>query len=183
MEIVYGIVAVIILWFILTYNSLVRGITYIDEAYSQIDVQLQRRNDLIPVLVNTLKGYTKHESSTLEAVIKARQQLIDLPSDASPQQVNSLANQLSGSLSRLLIVVEDYPRLKAIKGFDRLQEELVSSENKISAARSYYNKLIALHNNKVKMVPTNIVAKMVGYQVKDYLKTPEDERVVPEVSF
>lgn len=181
--VVVGILVLGVAWYFSTYNSLVKSSTYVDEGFSQIDVQLQRRNDLIPNLVSTVKGYASHESGTLEAVVAARQQLINLPKDATPEQVNALSNELSGSLSRLLAVSEAYPDLKANTNFLQLQEELTSTENKISAARSYYNKLVASYNNKVKMVPSNIVANMAGYTVKEFLETPSEERKVPTVSF
>lgn len=181
--VVVGTLVLGVAWYFVTYNSLVKSSTYVDEGFSQIDVQLQRRNDLIPNLVSTVKGYASHESGTLEAVVAARQQLISLPKDATPEQVNVLSNELSGSLSRLLAVSEAYPDLKANTNFLQLQEELTSTENKISAARSYYNKLVASYNNKVKMVPSNIVANMAGYTVKEFLETPAEERKVPTVSF
>lgn len=183
LAVLVGVIVIGVAWYFATYNSLVKSSTYVDEGFSQIDVQLQRRNDLIPNLVSTVKGYASHESGTLEAVVAARQQLINLPKDATPEQVNALSNELSGSLSRLLAVSEAYPDLKANTNFLQLQEELTTTENKISAARSYYNKLVASYNNKVKMVPSNIVANMAGYTVKEFLETPAEERKVPTVSF
>lgn len=183
LAVLVGVLVIGVAWYFATYNSLVKSSTYVDEGFSQIDVQLQRRNDLIPNLVSTVKGYASHESGTLEAVVAARQQLINLPKDATPEQVNALSNELSGSLSRLLAVSEAYPDLKANTNFLQLQEELTATENKISAARSYYNKLVASYNNKVKMVPSNIVANMAGYTVKEFLETPAEERKVPTVSF
>ena len=183
LAVLVGVLVIGVAWYFATYNSLVKSSTYVDEGFSQIDVQLQRRNDLIPNLVSTVKGYASHESGTLEAVVAARQQLINLPKDATPEQVNALSNELSGSLSRLLAVSEAYPDLKANTNFLQLQEELTTTENKISAARSYYNKLVASYNNKVKMVPSNIVANMAGYTVKEFLETPAEERKVPTVSF
>ena len=183
LAVLVGVLVIGVAWYFATYNSLVKSSTYVDEGFSQIDVQLQRRNDLIPNLVSTVKGYASHESGTLEAVVAARQQLINLPRDATPEQVNALSNELSGSLSRLLAVSEAYPDLKANTNFLQLQEELTTTENKISAARSYYNKLVASYNNKVKMVPSNIVANMAGYTVKEFLETPAEERKVPTVSF
>lgn len=165
------------------YNSLVKLRNWAEQSFSQIDVQLQRRNDLIPNLVETIKGYTNHESDTLTAVTQARQQLMNLPSDASPEQINQASNALSSALSRLIAVSESYPDLKANQNYMDLQATLESTEDKISTARQLYNSSIGQYNTKIEMVPMNIVAGVHGFQRKDYLETPEEDRTVPKVSF
>lgn len=184
---VWIIVLVIVLalgaWVIGAYNGLIRYRNYVEEGYSQIDVQLQRRNDLIPNLVNVVKGYAKHESETLEAVIKARQQLVQLPKDADPETVNALSNELSGALSRLMAVSEAYPDLKANTNFLNLQEELTSTENKIGNSRQFYNSSVTTYNNKLQVFPTNIIANMLGFEKKAYLDIAPEARNVPVVEF
>lgn len=184
---VWIVVLVIVLalgaWGIGSYNGLIRYRNYVEEGYSQIDVQLQRRNDLIPNLVNVVKGYAKHESETLENVIKARQQLVQLPKDADPETVNALSNELSGALSRLMAVSEAYPDLKANTNFLNLQEELTSTENKIGNSRQFYNSSVTTYNNKLQVFPTNIIANMLGFEKKAYLDIEPEARNVPVVEF
>lgn len=177
------IVVALVGWYFSTYNKLVQKRTYVEEAYSQIDVQLHRRNDLIPNLVNTVKGYAAHESETLEAVIKARQQLISLPTDATPEQVDALSQHLSGSLSRLLAVSEAYPELKANENFLRLQEQLVGTEDKIAVTRSLYNSSVTTYNLAIQTVPNNIVAGIGKFEKKALLEAPQEARVAPTVQF
>lgn len=177
------LVVLLVGWYFSAYNGLIKLRNWTDESFSQIDVQLQRRNDLIPNLVNTVKGYAQHEKQTLEAVVQARQQLVNLPADATPEQINQLSNELSGTLSRLLAVSEAYPDLKANTNFVKLQEELVSTENKIAYARQLYNSTITKYNIKVQTVPTNIVANIGGFTVKQLLETPQEDRAVPTVEF
>lgn len=185
--VVLGVVVLLILFmvggYISIYNKLVQKRTYVEEAYSQIDVQLHRRNDLIPNLVSTVKGYAAHESETLEAVIKARQQLISLPTDATPEQVNALSQQLSGSLSRLLAVSESYPELKANENFLRLQDQLVGTEDKIAVTRSLYNSSVTTYNLAIQTVPNNIVAGFGKFEKKALLEAPQEARVAPTVQF
>ena len=124
MWIIIAVIVVIAIIWVLIYNNLIKRRNWVDESFSQIDVQLQRRNDLIPNLVNTVKGYASHERETLESVTQARQQLINLPSDADPAEINAKSNELSGALSRLLVVAEQYPDLKANTNFTQLQSTL-----------------------------------------------------------
>lgn len=175
------IVIVILAWFGI-YNSLVKTRNWAQESFSQIDVQLQRRNDLIPNLVETVKGYASHEKETLDAVIKARQQLIDLQ-NASPEVINQASNVLSGSLSRLLAVAEAYPELKANTNFTELQRSLTDTEDKIAKARMLYNSSINQYNTKIQTVPNNIVASVSGFQPMAYLQAEEAARTVPKVQF
>lgn len=181
--IIAGIVFVLGVSWVLIYNKLVKVRIWAEESFSQVDVQLQRRNDLIPNLVETVKGYANHESSTLEAVTKARQQLMSLPVDATPEQINQASNLLSSSLSRLLAVAESYPDLKANTNFLDLQNNLKDTEDKIAKARQIYNSSIGQYNTNVQTFPNNIVAGVHGFVVKPYLETPSEAREVPKVSF
>ncbi|MFK8243434.1 MULTISPECIES: LemA family protein [unclassified Facklamia] len=180
--IIVAIIAVgLLVWFGI-YNGLVKTRNWAQESFSQIDVQLQRRNDLIPNLVETVKGYAAHEKETLDAVIKARQQLIDI-ANASPEQINAASNALSGTLSRLLAVAEAYPDLKANTNFTELQRSLTDTEDKIAKARMLYNSSINQYNTKIQVVPNNIVAGVHGFFPMAYLETPEEARQVPQVKF
>ncbi|UPQ86543.1 LemA family protein [Ignavigranum ruoffiae] len=181
--IVLGIVALIALFWVGIYNNLIKKRNWVKEAFGQVDVQLQKRNDLIPNLVNTVKGYAQHESSTLEAVVKARQQLINLPNDADPAEINAKSNVLTGALSRLLVVAEQYPELKANTNFLQLQSSLETIEKEIAIARQLYNSSVTEYNNLVETVPNNIVAGVHGFQTQKVLETPAEDRAVPEVQF
>lgn len=177
-----GVLVVGLVWVGL-YNNLVKRRNWVDESFSQIDVQLQRRNDLIPNLVNTVKGYANHEQSTFEAVTKARQQLINLPADASATEINAKSNALTGALSRLLVVAEQYPDLKANTNFTQLQSTLEKTEQQIATARQLYNSTVTQYNTAVQSVPTNIVAGIHGFSRRDLLEAPQEARQVPEVQF
>lgn len=181
--IILGVLVVIAFVWISIYNSLIKLRTWAEGSFSQIDVQLQRRNDLIPNIVETVKGYASHERETLEAVTAARQQIMNLPADATPEQINAMSNQLSGALSRLLAVAEAYPDLKANTNFQELQRMLEDTENKIATARQLYNSSIQQYNQRVQTIPTNIVAGVHGFTVKPYLETPETARQAPQVQF
>jgi len=182
--IVVGVIVVLLILFIIVqYNGLVRKRNEKDNSWSQIDVQLKRRHDLIPNLVETVKGYAAHERGTFEEVTAAR----NLAQSAIGKGVaaQSEAEQaLSGALGRLLAVVENYPELKANQNFLALQEELSSTENKISFARQYYNDSVLGYNNKIQMFPSNIVASMTGFKLADFFEIEAPaEREVPKVSF
>lgn len=181
--IIVAIIAVIAIVWVLIYNNLIKRRNWVDESFSQIDVQLQRRNDLIPNLVNTVKGYASHERETLESVTQARQQLVNLPSNADPSEVNAKSNELSGALSRLLAVAEQYPDLKANTNFTQLQSTLEKTEQQIATARQLYNSTATQYNTTVETVPTNIVAGVHGFNRRNLLETPEEARQVPEVQF
>ncbi len=181
--IIIGIAVILILLFAGMYNSLVRLRNQLKNAWAQIDVQLKRRHDLIPNLVETAKGYMKHERETFEAVTKAR----NLAQQAVGADVGTRSQAeagLSGALSRLLLVVENYPDLKANQNFLALQEELTSTENKISFSRQYYNDSVLRYNNKTEMFPSNIMASMMGFKAGEFfeVESPE-ERAAPKVSF
>ncbi len=163
------------------YNGLVRIRNEVKNAWAQIDVQLKRRHDLIPNLVETVKGYAGHEKGTLEAVIQARSQAVSASS--VPEQVQA-EQQLSGALGRLMLLVEQYPDLKANQNFLALQEELTSTENKIGFSRQFYNDTVMRYNTKIQTVPTNFVAGMFGFKEEPFFEvTDEAERAVPEVKF
>ncbi len=164
------------------YNGLVRLRNEVKNAWAQIEVQLKRRYDLIPNLVETVKGYASHERETLESVIKARQQAINI-TDSVVDKVKA-ENMLSQTLRSLFAVAERYPDLKANQNFLALQEELASTENKISFSRQYYNDSVLGYNNKTETFPSNVIAGMYGF-VKEVFFEVEDEaeRQVPQVSF
>jgi len=181
--IILGIVVVLLIPFIVTYNGLVRRRNQVKNAWAQIDVQLKRRYDLIPNLMETVKGYMKHERGTLEAVTNAR----NLAQQASSSGAGARAKaegELSSALSRLLVVVENYPDLKANQNFLALQEELTSTENKISFSRQYYNDSVLRYNNQTQMFPSNIIANMTGFKASEFFEvTVAAEREAPKVSF
>jgi LemA protein len=175
------VIIVIVLWVL--YNGLVRLRNQVKNAWAQIDVQLKRRHDLIPNLVETVKGYMKHERETLEAVTKARN-LAQQVSSAGAGERAKAEGELSSALSRLLAVVERYPDLKANQNFLALQEELTSTENKISFSRQFYNDSVLKYNNQTQMVPSNIVAGMFGFKAGEFFEvTLAAEREAPKVSF
>ena len=181
--IIIGIIVLLIIFFAAIYNGLVRSRNQTQNAWAQIDVQLKRRHDLIPNLMETVKGYMKHERETMEAVTKAR----SLAQQATTSDVGTRSKaegELSGALARLLAVAERYPDLKANQNFLALQEELTSTENKISFSRQYYNDAVLALNNKIQMFPSNIVASMAGFKVGEFFEvTAAEEREAPKVSF
>jgi LemA protein len=183
--VIIGIVVVlaIVVWAL--YNGLVRLRNQVKNAWAQIDVQLKRRHDLIPNLVETTKGYMKYERETLEAVTKARNIALQASSAGAGAGERAKAEgELSSALSRLLAVVERYPDLKANQNFLALQEELTSTENKISFSRQFYNDSVLRYNNQTQMVPSNIVAGMFGFKAGEFFEvTLAAEREPVKVSF
>ena len=179
--IVIAVVVLFILFVIGIYNTLVRLRNQVDNSWSQIDVQLKRRHDLIPNLVETAKGYMQHERGTFEAITKARSQAMGAKTVAEAAKAEGA---LGEALSKFLLVVENYPELKANQNFLAVQEELASTENKISFARQNYNDQVLFFNNKTQMVPSNVVAGMFNFTKRDFfgLEAPA-EREVPKVSF
>jgi len=181
--ILIGIVAILLIFFIATYNGLIGLRNQLRNAWAQIDVQLKRRYDLIPNLIETVKGYMKHERGTLEAVTKAR----NLAQSLSTTDVGARSKaegELSSALARLLVVVENYPDLKANQNFLALQEELTSTENKIGFSRQYYNDSVLRMNNKVQMFPSTVVAAMARFKQGEFFEvTVTEEREAPKVSF
>ncbi len=177
------IVFLLILGFILTYNGLVRLRNQMRNAWSQIDVQLKRRHDLIPNLVETVKGYAAHERQTLEAVTAARNAAVGAIGKGVGAQAKA-EGELTGALSRLLAVAERYPDLKANQNFLALQEELTSTENKVAFARQYYNDATLHYNNKTQMFPSNIIAGMFGFRQGEFFEIEAPaEREAPKVKF
>ena len=181
--VVLAVVVIFVLWLFMIYNGLVRLRNQTKNAWAQIDVQLKRRHDLIPNLVETVKGYAAHERETLEAVTQARNIAVGAVGKGVGEQ-SKAEGALGGALARLLAVVERYPDLKANQNFLALQEELTSTENKISFSRQYYNDSVLNYNNKIQMVPSNIVAGMFGFKTGEFFEVKaEEEREVPKVSF
>ncbi len=179
--ILMGILVVIIAWIVGIYNGLVRLRNQVKEAWAQVDVQLKRRFDLIPNLMETVKGYMKHERETLEAVTQARAAISGATSMGERGQAES---GLTAALGRLFAVSEAYPDLKASQNFLSLQEELTSTENKISFARQFYNNTVMSMNNKVQMFPSNIIAGMFNFNEEEFFElTEEEQREVPKVNF
>lgn len=177
-----GIIVVLFFIFIGIYNSLVGLRNQVKNAWAQIDVQLKRRYDLIPNLVETVKGYKNFERETLEAVVKARNVALQA-SSAGAGERGKAEGELSGALARLMVVVESYPDLKANQNFLALQEELSSTENKIGFSRQYYNDNVLRYNNQTQMFPSNIVANMTGFKSGEFFEVAEVEKAVPKVSF
>jgi len=169
------------LWFVGLYNGLVRLRNEVRNAWSQIDVQLKRRHDLIPNLVETVKGYAAHERNTLDEVVRARGAAVV----ARGVEATARAEQeLSGALGRLMAVVERYPDLKANQNFLALQEELTSTENKVSFARQFYNDTVMRYNTKIQTVPSNIIAGMFSFTAEQFFQTENAaERQAPKVQF
>jgi len=181
--IIVGIVVVLLIVFAVIYNRLVRLRNQVKNAWAQIDVQLKRRYDLIPNLVETVKGYMKHERETLEAVTKARNLAQQLSSSGAGARAK-VEGELSSALARLLAVVERYPDLKANQNFLALQEELTSTENKISFSRQFYNDSVLRYNNQTQMFPSNVVAGVTGFKASEFFEVPQaEERKAPTVSF
>jgi len=181
-----GIVVIIIIFLAGTYNGLVNARNVVKNAWAQIDVQLKRRYDLIPNLVETVKGYKNFERETLEAVTKARTAAQTASTSGDIAARSAAEGELSGALSRLMVVVEKYPDLKANQNFLALQEELTSTENKISFSRQAYNDQVLQYNNKTQQFPSNIVAGMFGFNKEQaFLQATESdaEKKAPKVSF
>lgn len=174
------IVAVIIIWFIATYNSFVNLRNRVSNGWAQIDVQLKRRYDLIPNLVETVKGYAEHEKEIFEKLGELRAQAMGA---SSVKDVGDVNNQISATLKTLFAVAERYPDLKANENFIRLQEELTNTENKISFARQFYNDMVMQFNAKQQRFPDFIVAKIMGLTPKEYYPIEEAAREVPKVQF
>ena len=175
-----AIVVIILLWFIATYNTLIGLRNRTRDQWSQIEVQLKRRADLIPNLVETVKGYTKHEKSTFEEVVKARN---TFSSASTKEEEIKASGELSGVLNRLFALAEAYPELKANENFVDLQENLKDSEEKISMMRQFYNDTVLTYNNKVQTIPSNIVANLCHFKEETFFRVEEKDREVPKVSF
>ncbi|WP_420847467.1 LemA family protein [Methanolapillus millepedarum] len=162
------------------YNNLVKARNFVENAWAQIDVQLKRRSDLIPNLVETVKGYAGHEKQLLENVTVARSAVMKA---TTPHEKAEASNMLSGTLKSLFAVAENYPQLKANENFRDLQNQLTETENKIAYTRQFYNDTVTKYNNTIQTIPTNIVAKIGGFEKKELFEAGEEEKVVPKVSF
>ncbi|MCD6578785.1 LemA family protein [bacterium] len=181
--VVLVLVVVLVFWFIGVYNGLIVLRNRVKNAWSQIDVQLKRRHDLIPNLVEICKGYMKHERGTLEAVIKARQQAVNINSDNVKERAQ-IENMLSQTLKSLFAVSENYPNLKANENMLSLQEELTSTENKISFARQHYNDMTMTFNTKKQQFPAIIAANMLNFKDSEFFEVEnEEEKKAPNISF
>ena len=190
--ILIGIVALIILiigWLMSGYNDMVKLDENVNREWSQVENQYQRRLDLIPNLVNVVKGYASHEKETLEGVIEARAKATQTTIDPSNMTEEQLANfqksqdGLSGALNRLMVVVEKYPDLKAIDNFKQLQDQLEGTENRITVARKDYNKAVTIYNKKVRSFPNNMLAGIFGFSVRPQFKSQEGAESAPTVQF
>jgi LemA protein len=175
-----GILVVLVLFFIATYNSLVVLRTRIQEALSGIDVQLKRRADLIPNLVETVKGYATHEKSVFENVTKARTALM---SAQTPHEKAEADNMLTGALKSLFAVAEAYPDLKANTNFAELQRQLEDTEDKVAYSRQFYNTNVLDYNAKVQMFPSNLIASMFGFKTYEFFQAGEDDKKKVDVKF
>ena len=173
-----GIVIVLALWFMAAYNGLVRLRNQVKNAWSQIDVQLKRRHDLIPNLVEVVKDYMGYEQEVLENVTKARNVAMGA---SGPGEAARAEAGLSRALTGLYAVMENYPDLKANQNVSQLQEELTSTENKIAFARQAYNESVMVYNTRTEVIPTNIIANMAGFKKEEFFEAPEEEKEVPKV--
>jgi LemA protein len=178
--IVLAILVLLVLYVIVSYNSLVRIRNRTDDSWSQIDVQLRRRYDLIPNLVETVKGYAAHERQTFEAVTQARTQGMNAQGVAEQAQAE---NMITGALKSLFAVAEAYPELKANQNFLALQEELTGTEGRIAYARQFYNDTVLKLNTKVQTLPTNILAGMFGFKTREYFEADDTSRGPVTVQF
>ena len=181
--IIIGLVVIlgaVILWGVSTYNSLVTLSEKVDTEYSNISVVLERRADLIPNLVNTVKGYASHEETVINNITDARQNLLNANNVAEKAEANS---KLTDAINALMVVVENYPDLKANTNFINLQDELAGTENRIATARRDYNNAVKEYNTKIKKMPTNIIANFTNFDKKAYFEVSKEKTEVPNVEF
>lgn len=178
--VVIAIVAVLGIFCVSTYNGLVDKSEEVDKKYADISVQLERRADLIPNLVSTVKGYVAHEESAIEAVTSSREKLINANSTSEKAEANQ---ELTSSLNNLFAIAENYPDLKANTNFINLQDELAGTENRIAVARKDYNDVVGDYNKQIKKFPTSIFAGMFNFDKKEYFEAKDSANEVPNVSF
>ncbi len=187
--VVLAVLAIIILWGVSVYNGLVSAEEQVESAWAQVENQYQRRADLVPNLVATVKGYAAHEQETLEGVIEARAKATQItidPANATAEQLaafQAAQGELSQALGRLLAVAESYPELKANENFRDLQQQLEGTENRIAVARQLFNDEARNFNTKVRRFPNNIIASMCGFEKKPYFEAEEGARTAPKVEF
>ena len=180
LAIIGGIILILGCYVVGIYNKLVNARNKVENQFSQVDIQLKRRADLIPNLVETGKGYTKHEKETFTEVIEARNKAVSAGSVNEKIEAN---NELTGALNKLFALAEAYPELKANENFLQLQNDLKDTEDKITYARQFYNDSAMGFNNLVQMFPSNLVASMFGFKKFEYFKAEEKEKEVPKVEF
>lgn len=178
-----AVIAIIVLWIVMSYNGLIRHKNRVDESWSDIDVQLKRRYDLIPNLVETVKGYMNHEAGTLEAVIKARNQAVETHKTGDVKEQVAAENMLTSTLKSLFALSENYPDLKASQNFHQLQDELSDTENKIMAARRFYNTNVRDYNIAIETVPTNFIAGAFKFTKRTQFEAATEERANVKVAF
>lgn len=187
--IIIGVFSLLAIYFVATYNGLVSKNEEVDGAWQNVESDYQRRLDLIPNLVNTVRGYADFEKSTLQAVIDARSKATQVKIDAENLNAESLKafqeaqGAVSSSLSRLLVTVEQYPNLKASQNFLELQAELAGTENRIKVSRNDFNNAVKTYNKSVKSFPSNLVAGMFGFEARDYFQADAGAEKAPEVKF
>lgn len=187
--VVLGILAIIALWVANAYNSFVAAEEEVESAWSQVENQYQRRADLVPNLVATVKGYAAHEQETLEGVVEARAKATRItidPANATPEQLaayQSAQGELSQALGRLLALAENYPDLKANENFRDLQQQLEGTENRIAIARQLFNESARKYNTKIRRFPNNIIAGICGFEKKPYFEAEEEAAKAPKVEF
>lgn len=174
------ILVLAVLYLLSVYNGLVRGRVQVKEAWSGIDVQLKRRTDLIPNLVETVKGYAKHEKELFENVTKARSSLLKA---SNPQQAEQANNMLTDALKSIFAVAENYPQLKANENFKELQRQLEDTEDKVAYARQFYNSNVLEYNTKTQLFPSRVVAQMFGFTAEQFFGASEEDRKEVKVSF
>lgn len=179
--IILAVIALVVVFVILSYNALIRRRNQVDNAWSQVDVQLKRRLDLIPNLVETVKGYASHEKSTFEAVINARSAA--MTAAPTPGAQGQADNVLSGALRQLFALSEAYPDLKANQNFLAMQEELTSTESRVAYARQFYNDSVLGYHNKLDTFPTVLVAKMGNFPRREFFEAEDAARTAPTVKF
>jgi LemA protein len=179
--IILAVVALVVVLFVVLYNGLVRSRNQVDNSWSQVDVQLKRRLDLIPNLVETVKGYASHEKSTFEAVINARSAA--MAAAPTPGAQSQADNVLSGALRQLFALSEAYPDLKANQNFLAMQEELTSTESRVAYARQFYNDSVLGYHNKLDTFPTVLVAKMGNFPRREFFEAEDAARTAPTVKF
>lgn len=178
--IIIAIIVVLAIYFVALYNGLVVKRNRIKNAWSQVEVQLKRRFDLIPNLVDTVKGYASHEQSVLEGVVAARNKYL---SSKSPEDAIEANNELSGMLGRLFALSEAYPDLKANENFAKMQDELKNTEDKITYSRQFYNDTVLIYNNSIEVFPAVIIAPSMGFKPELFFKVDEAEQETPKVNF
>ncbi len=171
--VVFGGIGLVVIYILLVFNSFIKLNNKVNEAFATMDVYLKKRWDLIPNLVETVKGYAKHEKETLEEVIKMRSGDYDIMSSEEKIKANT---RITGGISRIMALAESYPNLKANENFSNLAKELTKTEDEIAQSRKYYNATVRLFNNKVGMFPSNIIAKIFGYNCKSMFEASDSER-------